>query len=114
MTAPLQMDGLTSTVAIAGNNLDLRVSGIAGAIHYDVAYATCQDDTDRRFLAEAFEMMGGERQIEHARRIYRQLGDRDKYLELRNRKIVYGGDFYALASFYWEAGEKTRAMQVAE
>jgi len=81
---------------------------------YDLAYATCHDDNDLRFLAEAFEDMGGDWQSEHARRIYRKLGDRDKYLELRNRSMVYGGDFYDLASFYWATGEKNKAMQVAE
>ena len=52
---------------------------------YDLAYATCYDDNDLRFLAESFEAMGGDWKIEHARYIYRQLDDRDKYLELRSR-----------------------------
>ena len=37
---------------------------------------------------EYFEAMGGDWKIEHARYIYRQLDDRDKYLELRSRKMV--------------------------
>jgi hypothetical protein len=81
---------------------------------YDVAYAACYDNNDLRLLAEAFEAMQGDWKIDHARRIYRKLGDRSKYLELRNRKMVYGGDYYDLASFYWKAGEKKKAMQVAE
>ncbi len=81
---------------------------------YDLAYATCYDDNDLRFLAEVFEDMGGDWKIEHARRIYRKLGNRDKYLELRNRKMTYGTDYYDLASFYWKTGEKKKAMQVAE
>jgi hypothetical protein len=81
---------------------------------YAVAYAACYDNHDLRLLAEAFEAMQGEWKIDHARRIYRKIGDRDKYLELRNRKMVYGEDYYDLASFYWTAGEKKKAMQVAE
>ncbi|MFC1680750.1 hypothetical protein ACFL1S_03020 [Pseudomonadota bacterium] len=81
---------------------------------YDLAYATCYDERDLRFLAEAFEAMGGDWKIEHARRIYRQLGDRDKYLDLRERRMVYGADYYDLASFYWKAGDKKKAVQVAE
>ncbi|MEN8178767.1 MAG: hypothetical protein ABFS39_09115 [Pseudomonadota bacterium] len=81
---------------------------------YDVAYATCYDDNDLRLLAEAFEAMDGDWQIEHARRIYRKLDDRDKYLELRKLKMTYGADYYDLASFYWKAGEKKQAIQVAE
>jgi hypothetical protein len=81
---------------------------------YAVAYAACYDDHDLRLLAEAFEAMQGDWKIDHARRIYRKIGDRDKYLELRQRKMIYGGDYHDLASFYWKAGEKKQAMQVAE
>lgn len=81
---------------------------------YDVAYATCYDNNDLRLLAESFESMEGDWKIEHARRIYRKLDDRNKYLELRKRKMVYGADYYDLASFYWKAGEKRKALQVAE
>lgn len=81
---------------------------------YEVAYAACYNDNDLRKLAEAFEMMRGDWQIDHARRIYRKLGDRDKYLELRKQKMVYGADYYDLASFYWKAGEKKKAIQIAE
>lgn len=81
---------------------------------YDVAYATCYDDNDLRALAEAFELMSGDWKTEHARRIYRKLGDRERYLELRNQKMIYGNDYYDLASFYWKTGEKNKAMQVAE
>jgi len=88
-------------------------AGVDDAL-YDLAYATCYDDNDLRFLAEAFEAMGGDWKIEHARRIYRKLGHRDKYLELRSVKMVYGADYYDLASFYWKAGEKRKAIQVAE
>jgi len=81
---------------------------------YAVAYAACYEDNDLRLLAEAFERMPGDRQKEHALRIYRKLGDRDKYLELRKRKMVYGADYYDLATFYWDAGEREKALKVAE
>lgn len=81
---------------------------------YDLAYATCYTDDDWRALAEAFETMGGDWDIDHARRIYRQLGDREKYLELRQRKLATGADYFDLADFYWKAGEKQKAMEVVE
>ncbi len=81
---------------------------------YEVAYAACYDDTDLRGLAEAFEAMQDEWKADHSRRIYRQLGDRDKYLELRTGHMEYGADYYDLATFYWESGEKEKALQVAE
>ncbi len=52
--------------------------------------------------------MGGDWHIDHARRIYRQLGDREKYLELRQRKLITGADYFDLADFHW------KAMEVAE
>lgn len=81
---------------------------------YDVAYATCYTDDDWRALAEAFETMGGDWKLDHARRIYRRLGNREKYLELRQRKLTTGTDYFDLADFHWKAGEKQKAMAVAE
>lgn len=65
-------------------------------------------------LAEAFETMGGDWKIDHARRIYRRLGDRGKYLDLRQHKLATGADYFDLADFHWKAGEKQKAMEVAE
>ena len=81
---------------------------------YDVAYAACYDEKDLRWLAETFEDMKDDWKTSHARRIYRQIGDRDKYLELRLSHMEYGADFHDLATFYWEADEKEKALQVAE
>ncbi|MBC2712103.1 MAG: hypothetical protein HGJ94_14305 [Desulfosarcina sp.] len=48
-------------------------SGNAGMndMLYDVAYATCYDDSNLRSLAEAFEAIQGDWKLDHARRIYR-------------------------------------------
>ncbi len=91
-------------------------SGNAGMddMLYGVAYAACYDDDDLRGLAEAFEAMQGDWKVANARRIYRRLGDRDKYLELRTDHMEYGADYHDLATFYWEAGRKEKALQVAE
>jgi len=58
--------------------------------------------------------MNSEWKTDHARRIYRRLGDRDKYLELRARRMEYGADYHDLATFYWDSGEKEKALQAAE
>ena len=91
-------------------------SGNAGMddMLYEVAYAACYDDADLRALAESFEAMQGDWKVDSARRIYRRLGDRDKYLELRTDHMEYGADYHDLATFYWEAGKKEKALQVAE
>ena len=81
---------------------------------YDVAYSTCRDKEDWRNLAVCLEAIGGEWPQDHARRIYRRIGDHEDYLRLRTLKMKYGGDFHDLATFYWERGEKNRAIQLAE
>ena len=98
------------------NALPYIESGNAGLDDdlYDLAYAACYTDEDWRALAQAFETMGGDWNLDYARRIYRRLGDREKYLELRQRKLATGTDYFDLADFYWKAGEKQKAMEVAE
>ena len=98
------------------NALPYIESGNAGLDDdlYDLAYAACYTDDDWRALAQAFETMGGEWHFDHARRIYRQLGDQEKYLELRQRKLDTGTDYFDLADFHWKAGERQKAMEVAE
>jgi len=98
------------------NALPYIESGNAGLDDdlYDLAYAACYTDADWRALAQAFETMGGDWKLDHARRIYRRLGDRGKYLELRQRKLATGTDYFDLADFHWKAGEKQKAMEVAE
>ncbi|MBU1058966.1 MAG: hypothetical protein KJ804_11685 [Proteobacteria bacterium] len=91
-------------------------SGNAGLddMLYDIAYATCYDDDDLRSLAQNFEAMKGEWKTVHARRIYRRLGDRDKYLQLRSQQMELGADYHDMATFYWDSGEQEKALRVAE
>ena len=81
---------------------------------YDLAYATCYSDADWRRLAAALEALNRDWPTDHARGIYRKLGDREKYLQLRHKKLVYGMDYYDLASFYWDEGNREKAIAVAE
>ena len=96
--------------------LPFITSGNAGLddLLYDLAYATCYHDEDWRHLAQMLEAMNKDWPTDHARRIYRKLGDRAKYLELRHKKLVYGGDYYDLATFYWDEGNRKEALSVAE
>ena len=81
---------------------------------YDVVYAACKDNEDWQKLAEAFEKIGTDWPLDHARRIYRKIGEDEKYLQLRARKMVYGPDYYDLVTFYLERGDKNRALAVAQ
>lgn len=106
---------------LAGKQIDERIrrqllegvvpsieSGNAGLDDslYDLAYATCYSDEDWRVLAAELEAIGREWPTDHARGIYRKLGDREKYLELQRQKLVYGGDYHDLATFYWDEGNR--------
>jgi hypothetical protein len=88
-------------------------AGMGDAL-YAVAHAACYDDEDWRNLAERFEALEREWPIDHARSIYRRLGDREKYLALRLTDLKYGNDYHDLATFYWESGERDNALQVAQ
>ncbi|OIP90878.1 MAG: hypothetical protein AUK26_08430 [Syntrophaceae bacterium CG2_30_58_14] len=81
---------------------------------YDTAYAACREEAEWRWLACSFEAMKQDWPLDHARRIYRRLGDREKYLELRRLKMVYGLDYHDLAQFYREEGNREQALAVAE
>lgn len=81
---------------------------------YEVAYAACHGDEDWRYLAQALEATNKDWPIDHARQIYRRLGDRQKYLELRYREMENGADFYDLATFFWNEGNRREALAVAE
>jgi hypothetical protein len=80
---------------------------------YDIAYAACKNNEHLSELAERFEELEQDWPIDHARRIYRRLGNHKKYLELRFKKMQYGADYYDLASFYWENGEQNKAIDTA-
>ena len=77
---------------------------------YDVAYAACSDNEDWRYLAQRLEGLGKDWPLDHARRIYRKIGDRDKFLALRSRRMEYGADYHDLATFYWEQDRKSTRL----
>lgn len=80
---------------------------------FDAAYAVCKEDADLRAFAEYLEATGVDWMIGHARRIYRQIDDEGKYLDLRALKMEYGADYHDLATFHWEKGRKDRALEIA-
>ncbi len=102
--------------SLLANVLPYLESGNAGLDDdlYDVAYAACYDDDDYRSLAASLEQMHSGWQQSHARDIYQAIGDREKYLALRHQDLTYGNDYLDLAEFHWKAGEKSRAMEVAQ
>ena len=87
---------------------------------FDVAKACCHTDEEFRLLAQTFEAtdrscsFGSCTYKGQAMQIYRQIGDRDRYLALRLEHLESGRDFLELATFYAEAGEMDKAVLTAE
>lgn len=77
-----------------------------------LAHAACYDNDDLRNLAGLLEKLDFW-YVDHACRIYRQIGDRRNFLRLRTEQLQDGGDYHDLATFYWEAGEREQALNVA-
>lgn len=88
-------------------------SGTGDALD-ELAYAACYTDSELRYFAESLEVMHDDWQTRIARNIYRQIGDHDKYLELRLKYMEYGADYHDLAEFYWKTGEKEKSIQIAQ
>lgn len=88
-------------------------SGAGDALD-ELAYAACYSASELRYLAESLEAMHDDWQTRNARNIYRQIGDHDKYLELRLKYMEVGADYHDLAGFYWETGEKEKSIQIAQ
>ena len=89
-----------------------RNSGAGDALD-ELAYAACYSASELRHLAQSLEAMHDDWQPRNARHIYRQIGDHDKYLELRLQVMEVGADYHDLAEFYWETGEKGKSLQIA-
>lgn len=88
-------------------------SGAGDALD-ELVCAACYTDSELRYLAESLEAMHDDWQTRNARNIYLQLGDHDKYLELRLKSMEYGADYHDLATFYWETGDKEKSIQIAQ
>lgn len=106
---------VTSRRALLDNVLRYISSNNAGVEDslYEVAYAACYNDDDLRDLAERLETLNREWPLDNAMRIYRRIGDREKYLALRGSRMKYGADYYDLVTFHWESGEREKALEVA-
>ena len=88
-------------------------SGAGDALD-ELAYGACYSVSELRYLAESLEAMHDDWQTRNARNLYRQIGDNDKYLELRLKYMEVGADYHDLAGFYWETGEKKKSIQIAQ
>lgn len=78
-----------------------------------VAFAACHDSRELRYLAGRLESSRQEQLVRRAIRIYRQIGDDERYLRLRQQHLTSGREWYDLVSFYWERGDREKAVETA-
>lgn len=79
----------------------------------DRIHSACYDEEDWRYLASKFELLSDKYEVQKAMKIYRKLGDKQKYLELRLKFMEYGFDYYDLVTFYDEQGDHEKAVALA-
>ena len=79
----------------------------------EVASSLCHTKEHWRDLAGRLEDIGDDFNRDNARDIYRMIGDDEKYLSLRLPDLISGVDYYELALFYWDKGQKKKAVEVA-
>ncbi len=75
----------------------------------DATQAACYDKDELRSLAMEIEDSNSNRAL----RIYKELADKDKYLELRLQKLESSSDYYDLVKFYEENNESEKAVKTA-
>lgn len=79
----------------------------------DIIHSACYDEEDWRYLASKFEVLSDKYEVQKAMKIYRKLGDNQKYLDLRLKFMEYGFDYYDLVTFYEEEGNHEKAVALA-
>ncbi len=88
-------------------------SGLSDAT-LDIVYTAAQSEEDWLKVIDYLEKSDSSFDRERIMYIYRdRLGEKEKYLELRKKKLEYGTDYYDLACFYRKEGEIERAVEVA-
>lgn len=77
----------------------------------DLTVKLCYSKEERLYLADFLSMNGNSYYKEFASRIYRELGENQKYLVSRKAQLNYGSDYLDLASYYKQNGKPELALQ---
>lgn len=80
----------------------------------ELIYTAAESEEDWLTVIDYLEKSDSDFDRKRIMHIYRdKLGEKEKYLELRNKQLEYGTDYYDLACFYRKEGEIERAVEVA-
>lgn len=80
---------------------------------FNTLQAACYDENELRYLAENLEDSDSSWISGYAMQIYKNINDKEKYLEIRYKNLNHGSDYYDLALFYEESGEHNKAVETA-
>ncbi len=80
---------------------------------FDALQAACYEEDELRYLAENLEDSGSPWISGYAMQLYKNINDKEKYLEIRYKNLIHGRDYYDLTLFYEEAGEHNKAVKTA-
>ncbi|MFO7815845.1 MAG: hypothetical protein R6V14_09015 [Halanaerobiales bacterium] len=80
----------------------------------DLIFSTAQNKDDWKLIIQKLEESNSKFDQELVMNIYlNQLDNEEKYLKLRKQYLEYGMDYYKLACFYRDIGQKEKAVQTA-
>lgn len=80
----------------------------------NIGFAACYNHTETLYFAEELEQINRDITQNFACKIYKSIGENEKYLKLRKYLLFSCDDYCDYAIFLWENGEKYRAINVAE
>lgn len=81
----------------------------------DICFGLCSSDEEWRYLLKKLKENPSKWKDSLSMEILRkELKDGEGYLEIRKKYLEYGMDFWDLASYYIEQGEKKKAVDIAE
>ena len=77
----------------------------------DLTVKLCYSKEEKQYLADFLSVNGSSYYKEFASRIYREIGEDQKYLASRKAQLNYGSDYLDLASYYKKNGNSELALQ---
>ena len=79
----------------------------------DACFQMCNERDEWLYLAGKLESYGGSWDKKLVMNIYRIIGDDASFLEMRNKNLHYGSDYFELVQYYTEKGDMEKSLSYA-
>ena len=80
----------------------------------DSAHVLCQTKAEKLYFADLLNQEGSSYYKKYAASIYEELGEDEKYLEIRMAHLEYGSDYFDLARYYMDRNKADEALKVVK